>query len=134
MSALNALTVDLTRETGAAIATTNYFAFAQAALRDVLEDQVGVQHACEAETSMMMALHPDLVDVSRLPDAFGPKLSMEEALARRIQVWRSFRDMTPTGVLGDARRSSAAKGEAILDGAARTLADTLRAGGIWPET
>jgi creatinine amidohydrolase len=133
ISALNALTVDLTRETGLPIATTNYFAFATDALRDVLEDQEGVQHACEAETSMMMAAQPDLVDESRLKEAFGPKLSMSEALARRIQVWRSFRDMTPTGVLGDARRSSAVKGEIILDGAARSLAEALRAGGIWPD-
>jgi creatinine amidohydrolase len=131
MSALNALTVELTRELDAPIATTSYFAFLDEAMPDILEDQSGVQHACEAETSMMMAVRPDLVDNTRLPEAFGPHASMSAALARRMHVWKSFRDMSPTGVLGDARRSSAEKGERLLDAAAAGLAKALIAGEPW---
>jgi creatinine amidohydrolase len=61
MSALNALTVDLTRELDAPIATTTYFLLADEAFAAILEDQSAVLHACEAETSMMMAVRPDLV-------------------------------------------------------------------------
>ena len=113
VAALNALTVDLTRETGAAIATTSYAAFAQEEAKAILEDQEGLMHACEAETSMVMAIRPELVDQARLPDAVGPNATRAEALARPLHVWKSFRDMTPSGVFGDARRASASSAQAF---------------------
>ena len=130
-TALNALTVELTRDLKAPVATTNYFDFLEEALPSILEDQSGVQHACEAETSMMMTLRPELVDTARLPEAFGPHASMSAALARRLHVWKSFREMSPSGVLGDARRASAEKGERLLDAAAQGLAKALVAGEPW---
>jgi creatinine amidohydrolase len=133
ISALNALTVELTRETALPVATTSYFSFAAEAFREVLEDQDSVQHACEAETSMMMAVAPDLVDERQLTQAFGPQVSMAGALSRQVHVWRSFRSMTPSGVLGDARRSTAEKGERLLDAVAREMAEHLAAGGPWGE-
>jgi creatinine amidohydrolase len=131
MSALNALTVELTRALNAPIATTNYFAFMEDASLGILEDQTGVQHACEAETSMMLALRPELVDKSRLQEAFGPQASMSSALARRMHVWKSFRTMSPSGVFGDARRASMEKGERLLNAAAEGLAKALVAGEPW---
>ena len=131
VAALNALTVDLTRETGLAVATTNYAGFAAQEAAAILEDQDGVMHACEAETSMVMALRPELVDTSRLPEAFGPNASRAEALARPIHVWKSFRDMTPSGVFGDARRATADKGDRLLDAYAADLAARLVAGEPW---
>ena len=132
-SALNALTVELARETGAPIATTNYLAFAEEACREVLEDQTSVQHACEGETSMMLAIAPHLVDRARLPDAHGPQLGFSSALARPIHVWQPFTALTPSGVLGDARRASAEKGERLLDASAQGLAAALLAGEPWRE-
>lgn len=131
ISALNALTVELTRTLGAPIATTSYFFFMDDALSATLEDQTGVQHACEAETSMMMTVCPELVDSARLPEAVGPQSSMSLALARPLHVWKSFREMSPSGVLGDARRSAAEKGERLLDAAAQEFAKALLAGDPW---
>jgi creatinine amidohydrolase len=133
MTALNALTVELTRELEAPIATTSYWSLAHenGAFDEILEDQKGVQHACEAETSMMMAAAPDLVFQSELAKAVGPQSSMASALNRPINVWKSFKDQTPTGVLGDARRASAQKGERLLDVAARLMAERLIAGEPW---
>ena len=131
MSALNALTVELTRALDAPIATTNYFLFLEDAMDGILEDQVGVQHACEAETSMMLALRPELVDTARLPEAVGPQASMAAALARRLHVWKSFRGLSSSGVLGDARRATSEKGERLLDAAAEGLAKALLAGEPW---
>ena len=37
----------------------------------MLEDQKGVQHACEVETSLMLVLAPDTVKRERIPEAFG---------------------------------------------------------------
>ena len=53
----------------------------------------------------------------------GEEFIGEQALGGSLTRWRSFKDKTPTGVLGDARVASAEKGERLLDTAARLLAD-----------
>jgi creatinine amidohydrolase len=131
ITALNALTVELTRELSAPIATTTYILAGAEETKAILEDQDGVRHACEGETSMMMALKPDLVDRARLPQAHGPSLDMGGALSRPIHAWKSFKELTPSGVMGDARRATPAKGEAILDACAKGLADRLLKGEPW---
>jgi creatinine amidohydrolase len=133
MSALNALTVELARELDAPIATTSYWTLAhdEGAFEPILQDQKGVQHACEAETSMMLAAAPDLVFTDELPRAVGPQSSMGSALNRPLHRWRSFKEITETGVLGDARRANAQKGERLLDTAARLMAERLIAGEPW---
>jgi creatinine amidohydrolase len=44
---------------------------------------------------------------------------------------RSFKDITPSGVVGDARSASAAKGEALLEAAAERIADELANARLW---
>ncbi|MGI9521012.1 MAG: creatininase family protein [Hyphomicrobiaceae bacterium] len=133
MAALAALTTDLTREIDAQIATTSYWnvPHASGAFEAVLETQKGVQHACEAETSMMMAVKADCVRAERLADAKGPNRSMSTAIGRTLMVWRSFSEITPTGVLGDATCATPEKGEQLLDIASRQLADELITGAHW---
>ena len=101
------------------------------AVAQILEDQDGVMHACEAETSMMMALAPDLVQVARLPDAHGPAFAIAPSLLPVLKRFTTFDKLTSSGVAGDARRATAAKGEALLDACARGLAERLRAGAPW---
>ena len=136
IAALAALTTDLGRELDAPIATTTLYTLAHESgqYARVLEDQKGVQHACEAETSMMLAAFADCVRADRIKDAVngrgqqpGRALGMNPPLA----VWRSFTEMTDTGVIGDARKASAAKGEQLLDIAASLIADKLIAGEPW---
>lgn len=132
MSALNALTVELTRELEAPIATTSYWLLADEAFATILEDQRTVLHACEAETSMMMAVRPDLVDEEQLPNALGPQASgAGPVLSPPLHRWRSFQEFAPTGIIGDARRSSAKKGELLLEAASGALADQLALGRPW---
>jgi creatinine amidohydrolase len=132
MTALNAFLPDLERETGLAVAATTYFELAQPAFAPLLEDQESVLHACEAETSMMMAAFPEAVRTGRLPDAHGPHFGDPRAvLAPPAQRFRSFATLTPSGVLGDARRASAAKGERLIQAAATALADLIIRGAPW---
>ena len=126
---LAAIAVELTRELAVPIATATYFMEAA----EILEDQDGVMHACEAETSMMMAVAPDLVHTSRLPDAHGPAFMMVPSLLPTLKRFNTFDRLTPSGVAGDARRATAAKGEALLDACARNLARKLGAGEPWGE-
>ncbi len=126
ITALNAMSAELTREIGIDLRITTYFQLAEAAMAPILEDQPGVLHACEAETSMMLAVRPELVDASRLAQAHGPRAERAGAvLAAPLHRWRSFAEITETGVIGDARRASAAKGERLLEAAAEALAGAL---------
>ncbi len=133
MAALSALTTDLTRELDASIGTTSYWALASqsGAIAAILEDQHGIIHACEGETSMMMAAFPDLVDESRLGEANGPAPSMGELLSPPLLKWRSLAEITDTGVLGNAAKASAEKGERLLDAITDALAQALIAGRPW---
>jgi creatinine amidohydrolase len=132
VSALNALSSELTRELGSPVAVATYWLFADAAFAAILEDQRSVLHACEAETSMMLATHPDLVDRARLDEAVGPVPERAgSVLAQPLHRWRSFKEITPTGVVGDARRASAGKGERLLEAAAAALAERLARGEPW---
>lgn len=133
MAALAALTTDLTHELGAPIATTSYWTLAHetGAYAKVLETQTTILHACEGETSMMLAVAPDLVDKSRIGEAHGPGGTMGSALNQPLNVWRSFKDITPSGVRGDARPASAAKGERLMEIASDLLAQKLAAGEPW---
>ncbi len=128
---LAAIAVELTRELAAPIATATYFMEAADEAAQILEDQDGVMHACEAETSMMMVAAPDLVQAARLPDAHGPAFKMLPSLLPTLKRFTTFDRLTPSGVAGDARRASAAKGEALLAACARNLARRLGAGEPW---
>jgi creatinine amidohydrolase len=131
-AALAALTTDLARELDAPIATTSVYALPHkhGSFAPVLQDQKGVRHACEAETSMMMAAFSDCVRKEKLTEAFGPK-DMDSPTLQPLLVWKSFKDVTPSGVMGDARRATADKGEMLLAIAAKLLADELIGGAPW---
>jgi creatinine amidohydrolase len=120
------MSAELTHALGITVGITTYFHLAEAAIARLLEDQPGVLHAGEAETSMMLAIQPDLVDKSRLSEAHGPMAARAgAALSAAMHYWRSFVDITPSGVMGNARRASAAKGERLLEAAATVLAGAV---------
>jgi creatinine amidohydrolase len=132
-AALNAFLPDFARETGLRIFAAGYFDMPRADIAPLLEDQAGVQHACEVETSLMMVVAPDLVRHERIAEAFGardPGSEWRTVPAR----FRSFKEITASGVHGDARRASRAKGEKLLDTLAGGLADVLRSGKLGGRT
>ena len=129
VAALAAILPDLQRQRSLKIRTTTYFDLAQPAMPAILEDQDGVRHACEAETSMMMALAPELVRDEALKAAHGPPHVHRRPLA--LGQYRSFRDFTPSGVVGDARRASRQKGEKLLAACAAALAAALKDPHTW---
>jgi creatinine amidohydrolase len=75
-------------------------------------------HAGESETSLMMALEPELVARDRLaPGYLGPTGEREI----RIVLEKGLPTLTQNGVMGDPRKASAEKGEVYLE----RLADFL---------
>lgn len=126
IAALAAFLPDFARETSLQVRATTYFLLAQEAMAPFMDDQVSVLHACEVETSMMMVLAPETVRQDRLPEAFGMLGADLTALTRpTVGRYQPFREMTQTGVIGDARKATPAKGTAFLDAAADALAKLL---------
>ena len=93
-----------------------------AAIRTSAQGGAGT-HACEIETSLVLALKPDLVDMSLAPNStcryrspFHPADMYPEEPARAkvyMSMWELQR--TDTGVLGDASAATAEKGKLWLD-------------------
>ncbi|MDQ7859526.1 MAG: creatininase family protein [Armatimonadota bacterium] len=85
-------------------------------------------HAGQGETSMMLATHPDLVDMCKAVEGFTGDVSIR---------WRAatpppMSTMSPTGILGDARGSTVEIGELLLEERVAELEALVRAG--TPET
>jgi len=87
-----------------------------------------ITHAGCAETSMMLAIQPDLVDMSKaikgMADLWGddfPYPTLKQPGSYAIPPVSA----TNQGVYGDATRASADKGTRLLDLFARTLANAL---------
>jgi creatinine amidohydrolase len=130
-TALNAFLPDFAVETGLAVRAVTYPDVAPAAMKEVLEDQEGMRHACEAETSLMLVAAPDTVKRDRLPEAFGPPFSHAASGLPAVQRFASFKEFSASGVIGDARRASEAKGERLLAAFAAGLAKAIEDPQTW---
>jgi creatinine amidohydrolase len=129
ISALSAFLPDFERETGLAVRVTTYFELAQPGMPAILEDQERVRHACEGETSMMMAAAPELVRMDKLAEAVGPARQTPEPA--QVFRHRSYGVFTPSGVVGDARRATAHKGQQLLDVCRDALVAAIRHPDTW---
>ena len=129
ISALSVISDTLSREFDLPIATATYWVPAREAMAKVLEHQESIGHACEAETSMLLALCPDLVDVEAMNTVKAPLGGLFDQGG--VHIWRSTAYWSETGVIGVPAAASAEKGEALLEAAATALAGRLNAGGIW---
>jgi creatinine amidohydrolase len=99
------------------------------ALFSAHEHRFGI-HAGEIETSMMLALAPDLVDMAQAQNFE----STSEERARDFPLlgngksaklaWQ-MQDYNPAGAVGNAAAATADKGRAVLDAAGRALAQAL---------
>ena len=86
-------------------------------------------HAGEWETSLMLALRPDLVAMDRALCHYPARLEDPGELrpenAPAIFSWMT-RDIAPEGVMGDATKADATKGQRWFDAAMDKLAEQVR--------
>ncbi|MBL0935770.1 MAG: creatininase family protein [Rhizobiaceae bacterium] len=94
------------------------------------EKAIGI-HGGLIETSVMLAIRPDLVDMARARD-FSSEQSRFESDFTHLRAygphafgWK-MSDLSPDGVTGNATAATADKGERILDHAVAGLADLMR--------
>lgn len=90
---------------------------------EVEDARMGV-HAAQGETSMMLACHPDLVDMDKAVEGF-----MGDASIRwKSKVPPPMDEMSPTGILGDARGSTDEIGERLFSFRVNQWVDAIKSG------
>ena len=65
-NALRTITDELTPKFGVPIVQFTYWYAAASAIAEILQTQTALMHACESETSMMLAVRPELVAMDRV--------------------------------------------------------------------
>ena len=129
-NALRSLTDELTPKLGVPIVQFAYWDASADVIGAILQMQPQVQHACEAETSMMMAVRPELVVggriplPNRMPDA-------PEIVGAGVYRWRTLGAMSASGVVGHPEAATAEKGNRLFDGISKALADKLCNAELW---
>ena len=131
MLAMNTAADQLAPEFGATIVTTSYVREAAEEIGALLEDQPHIMHACEGETSMMMALVPDLVDASNLASLAMKRERGPLEAGKASYRWRSYTHASANGVSGNPARASAEKGERMLKVAASAIAALITDAETW---
>ena len=109
-----------------------YWYAAAVAIAKISETQGGLQHACEAETAMMMKVRPDLVASERISLAKAnttPHLS--DIVGGGVNRWRTIGSRSASGVIGNPEAGSPEKGEALFDAISTALADKLCNPDLW---
>ncbi len=131
-NALRTITDDLTPKLGVPIVQFTYWYAAAVAIAKILETQGGLQHACEAETSMMMAVRPDLVATDRIPLAKSNSTpDVSDVVGGGVYRWRTIGSRSGSGVIGNPEAASAEKGERLFEAIAEALAKKLCNADLW---
>lgn len=134
--ALRTIVTELTVKHRLPLATGTYWDIAAEPIKALLERQTALLHACEAETSMILALAPELVDpaiLSQMHGAYVPGLSTIPGVNSGLYRWRQLSSRSPNGVVGDAGAASAEKGRRLLEACAAAVAEALLNERVWSE-
>jgi creatinine amidohydrolase len=120
---------ELAAEFGIPIVVTTWPNLAPKEIGAILTTQPGIQHACEGETSLWLALDAAQVRQDKLAETISNP--PPNPPAGMVRFW-SFAERAPrTGVRGDPRAATAEKGEAILAAVTTALAAAIRDPMLW---
>ncbi len=112
------------------VATTPWF-LAREKLAPIFEVDTSAKHACEGETSVMMAIAGDIVKTDKLDEAMRQAPARVDAPAGFSRFY-SFSERAPvTGTWGDPRSATPEKGARFLAVQAEALADAIRNKVLW---
>ncbi len=98
-------------------------------------EQDHVTHACELETSMVLCLRPELVDLAAARGAIVPFesafYSPDSRRASRVTVTRPFEHISVTGGYGHPELATAEKGEALYSAVVDEVVACVREVAAW---
>ena len=110
---------------------TYWYAAAEPIAR-LLETQTALLHACEAETSMMMALRPELVAEDRIELAMvNTSPSVTDVVGGGVYRWRTLASLSSAGVIGNPSAASREKGELLIEEIAKEIARKMTNSEFW---
>jgi creatinine amidohydrolase len=122
---------ELAHEFGLPVVACTPWFLTRAAVAAIAETAETPAHACEGETSVMLAVAPELVRTDKFDEAVRQRPEPVPKYDGLSRFW-SFSERAPvTGVRGDPRPATADKGELFLDAHADALADAMRDKGLW---
>jgi creatinine amidohydrolase len=131
-NALRTITDELTPKLGAPIMQFTYWYAAAVAIARILETQSALMHACEAETSMMLAVRPELVAMDRVGLAkANSSPDVADVVGGGVYRWRTVAARSSSGVIGNPDTATAEKGERLFEAIATVLADKLCNVDLW---
>jgi creatinine amidohydrolase len=133
-TALENIVGELTIQHQIPLACGTYWDIAAEPIAKLLEKQKRLMHACEAETSMMLALTPELIDRDELSQMHGPYVPGLSAIAGANPAtyrWRYISTRSPIGVIGDASTATPEKGAKLLEAIAEEFAKALMVKEFW---
>lgn len=113
-------------EHGVRAAVASYWDFVTPFIREWRRSgRGGIDHACEMETALMLAVRPELVQMERARDSSwfptSEFLTGDLTIGAPVTVAWSFKELTEDGGLGDAPKGEADRGRALLDVAAERI-------------
>jgi creatinine amidohydrolase len=132
VEALAVIARELAHEFSMPIVCTTPWYLAEPEQRAVFEsDFYSGRHACEGETSIMMAITPDLVRHDAFDEATRQRPAPVEPRPGFYRFY-SFAELAPVrGNTGDPSKATAEKGERFLNIQARELASALLDEALW---
>jgi creatinine amidohydrolase len=131
-NALRCIVDELTPKLEIPLVQFTYWYAAAEAIAAILETQKGLQHACEAETAMMMVARPELVAEDRIPLAkTNTTVDVPDIVGGGVYRWRSIGSRSASGVIGNPEAASIEKGIALFDAISDTLAKKLCTKQLW---
>jgi creatinine amidohydrolase len=131
-NALRTITDELTPKFGVSIVQFTYWYAAAVAIAKILETQGGLQHACEAETSMMLAVRPELVAMDRVGMAKANSTpDVTDVVGGGVYRWRTIGARSSSGVIGNPEAATAEKGERLFEAISASLAEKLCNAELW---
>ncbi len=131
-NALRVVADELSPKLGVPIVQLTYWYAAEKAIATLLERQSNLWHACEAETSMCMALHPELVAEERIRLAeVNLTPDVADIVGGGIYRWRSLESRSSAGVIGYPSAASPEKGEKLLEAITRDLTAKICNKELW---
>jgi creatinine amidohydrolase len=128
---LRAAAQELRFSHGVRVAAASYWDFALPRIAEWRRSGPGgVDHACEMETALMLAVRPELVRQEHVRDGtWFPKsefLSGDLAVGAPVATTFAFSELTEDGVLGDPTLSTGERGEELLEAVTARVAEFIR--------
>jgi creatinine amidohydrolase len=100
-----------------------------------LSEVGGINHACEMETSLMLALAEEEVVLDKAEDLYLERatyLPADLAVGGPVTRAATFSDLSPHGAIGAPTLATKERGEALLETLADKIAGFLNEFGRWP--